>query len=69
MAFSIFTNGGSRGNLGPYVTTWVIYNQSKNLLLFANLFLPRVTNNKIEYSIIVGVLFGISQSYYGPIFI
>ena len=52
----IFTNGGSRRNLGPSATAWIIKTYSRDDLINVGLFLPHATKNIVEYAIVIGSL-------------
>ena len=52
----IFTDGGSRENLGPSVAAWIIKTHLGDDFINANLFLLHATNNIIEYVVVIGSL-------------
>lgn len=69
MALSIFTDGGSRENLGPSDSARVVYDQLGSSLFFIGFFIPRATNSEVKYLAIIGVLSDVFHFYLEPIII
>ena len=59
--FSIQIDGGSRGNLGPSTTTWIIHDFLGEIVVNAGMYIPFATNNQPEYTALVGSLSDISS--------
>ena len=64
MIFSLYTDGGSRGNPGPSASAYVIYNKYDEILESGGSYIGITTNNQAEYT---GVLLGLkaAQQYAG----
>eukprot|EP01018_Ginkgo_biloba_P034923 Gb_27418 [translate_table: standard] len=60
-AFSIYINGGSRGNPGPSSTAWIICDSLGEIILSVSLYILPSTNNQAEYIALVGALLDISS--------
>lgn len=56
MAFSMYTDGGARGNPGPSAFAAIIFDESEKLVGFDCKFSLEATNNQAEYSaLLVGL--------------
>lgn len=60
-AFSVYIDGGSRGNPGPSTTAWIIHDSLGEIIISASLYVPSATNNQVEYITLVGALSDISS--------
>lgn len=54
--YTLFTDGGARGNPGPAATAALLFNQSNELVDFAGEYLGSTTNNQAEYrALLIGL--------------
>jgi len=56
MKYTIFCDGGSRGNPGPAATGYIISNQKGKSISFGGSFLGTATNNVAEYKAVIEAL-------------
>lgn len=56
MAYTSFTDGGSRNNPGPAATGGVLYNEKGELVDEISEYIGTATNNEAEYRAIIGIL-------------
>ncbi len=57
--FSLFTDGGARGNPGPAASGFVIFNEQQQLVQLDSVYLGEATNNLAEYE---GLLMGLKAA-------
>lgn len=60
-AFSIYIDGGSRGNPGSSAATWIIRDSLGEIIVSVDLYVPSATNNQADYITLVGALSDISS--------
>jgi ribonuclease HI len=54
--YSVFCDGGARGNPGPAGTGFVVYGPDKKVLIRAGKFIGNTTNNVAEYTAVIEAL-------------
>lgn len=54
--YSLFTDGGSRGNPGPAAIGAVLYNEDKDVVWEISEYIGEKTNNQAEYQAIIAAL-------------
>lgn len=60
-SYTIFTDGGSRGNPGPSASAYVIYDESGNVVEKNGEYIGITTNNQAEYTAVLLALQGASK--------